>query len=235
MRSDSRTRASVRLRRGLGVLLLTASTGLVLFLGPAAAQGGGGGGQFQPGAAGGRRSVLPAGRERRLRRRSLRPRRQVRPGDRRARGNREDPRQGDAEPVELQPRPARPHRAQRQGGRTARGLEPRRPGAHDHAEERHPQEPQVHGGRPLQRHSRADRGSRLHPHGRRGSRHRRAARRLDLVSGQRPPERQGVLLVRGHRAGRARGRRQRRPRGTSGRRTAGRPGRGRRRSRWPRT
>ena len=52
MGSDSRTRASVRLRRGLGALLLTASTGLVLFLGPAAAQGGGGGGQFQPGAPG---------------------------------------------------------------------------------------------------------------------------------------------------------------------------------------
>ena len=51
----------------------------------------------------------------------------------------------------------------------------------------------------------------LIPDRRRRAHHRRAPRRRDLVPGQRPPDRQGVVHVPGHRAGGPRGRLQRHP------------------------
>ena len=56
-------------------------------------------------------------------------------------------------------------------------------------------------------------GRGLHRHGRRRARLGRAARGRELVPGQRPPERQGLVHLRGHGAGGPRGRRQRRARG----------------------
>ena len=67
---------------------------------------------------------------------ALRPRPRLRPGDRRPSGRRDDHGQGDAEPVELQPRPQRHDRALGHGRRRAGHLDPRRRRADHHAEAR---------------------------------------------------------------------------------------------------
>ena len=92
------------------------------------------------------------------------------------------------------------------------------PRAHGHATARAEERPRVHHRGPLRR--RADHpgdrdrprlhpGGRVHPHRRRRDRGRPARGRRQLVPGQRPPDRQGVLHLRGHGPRRPRGGRQR--------------------------
>ena len=102
-----------------------------------------------------------------------------------------------------------------QGPRPQGGVEPRRPGAHDHAEGPPREGLPFLPDRALQRDPGGSEGSLLQPadgvHAdqRRRERRRTARIRRELVPGQRPPERQGELLVRRRRPGRLRGGRQR--------------------------
>jgi len=72
------------------------------------------------GGARNRRPILPAGRQRRLRRQALPAEDQVRPCDRCAQRSRHDPRPGNAKPVPVQPRLRRAH------SRLDHGRRPRR-------------------------------------------------------------------------------------------------------------
>ncbi len=155
--------------------------------------------ELPSGCAGHRRPVLPAGRQRRIRRRALLAGRELRPADRpphRRRGDRGD---RQREPLELQPRSARLDGARHQRRRLGGEVEPQRRRAHRHAQDRVAQGTLVHGRRALRRRARGARGwlGRA-PHRRRCRDHRRAARRLQLVPGQRPSVRQGDVHDRGH-------------------------------------
>ena len=178
----------------------------VMALGPAMASAGGGSGSFSPGAPGARRSVLPARRERRLRRPALRPRPHVRAGHGRPRGLATITARARPEPLALQPRLRGPDGPLDHGQRPHGDLEPRRRRADRHAAQaacasasrftvvvRYDGVPD----------DAARDGVRLHPHRRRRSRRRPAARRGDLVPGQRPSDRQGLVHLPDHRARRA--------------------------------
>ena len=138
-------------------------------------------------------------------------RREVRPDHRLPLRRGDDPGARHAEPLAFQPRPPGPDGPLDQGRRPLRSLEPRRQRADRHASQGPAQARVLQGRRALQRRPADARGRlRLHPHRRRHSGRGPAARCRDLVPGQRPPDRQGLLHVRDHRAARARGRCERR-------------------------
>ena len=153
-----------------------------------------------------------------------------------------DQREGHPEPVQLQPRPRRARGARRRGRRPARNVDaaaarssPSRPRRPLKAGQRFEVEV-TYDGVPVEfvlpglRHP-----DRLHGDARRRDRRRAARGRGGVVPGERPPDRQGVLLVRRHGARRLRGRRQRRSCATATSAAARRPGSGRPASRWRRT
>ena len=93
----------------------------------------------KPGSARHRRPVLSDRRQRRVRRRALRPRPLLRPGDRPAAGSGDHLGARHPGPVEVQSRPQRPAGDRRPGRRPARPVASRRRRAHHHPATRHRQ------------------------------------------------------------------------------------------------
>ena len=184
-------------------------------------------GRLQSGCGRRGRCLLPDVWQRWLRRRPLRLRHQLRPSDRCAHGRGHHQGTGDAEPVQLQPRPGRFDRAPRQGRQPISDVGPERPGARDHPPASAEIGDALRGGGGIRRCAGRVRDTglrhpgRLHDDARRGDRRRPAGGCHGVVPGERPPDRQGVVLVRGHRSQRLRGRRQRRPAASTS--SAGRP------------
>ena len=160
---------------------------------------------------------------------------QLRPDDGRLKGVATIEATGDPGPVALRPRLRRSHGPVAHGRRPRRQVPARRPGAHRHAAPRVPE---------ARRRSRSRSATTASPKliddpalGANGFFQTddgavvvgRAARGRDLVPGQRPSDRQGVVHVPHHRPERPAGRRQRRPPRQDARSTAGRPGTGTRR------
>ena len=161
--------------------------------------------------AGARRPVLPARGQRRLRRRPLRPQAVLRPVRASPGRHRDRDRHRDPEPVPVRPRPDRHDRRHGDRRRRAGRVHPQRTRAADHPGARPGPRAPVRRGGHLRRHAEDDRqhprrvrgGLRLDLHQRRRVRRRRAQRGQHLVPEQRPPQRQGHVQLRDHRAQRA--------------------------------
>ncbi len=189
----------------------------------------------------GRRPVLPAGRQRRVRRAALRPRPALRPGDRAACGAGPGSTRWPPRTVAVPPRPGRPHRAQhhraggtaRPGPAAATSCGSPRPHRWPTARSSPSWSPTTASPQPFNEPSIGQMGF---FRDRRRLRHRGpAARRGDVLPGQRPPDRQGVVHLPGHRARTTA--RSSPTAGSSARAppAAGRRGPGTRPTRWPAT